>query len=172
MLTAGCVTRAPHWKKFAVPDDDSKAVIAGRFHASFKDDHRAKRCSVNISDVWVNFDEWGLVFMTVPPGPVRLKYLRCFDGHTPYEWILEPYEFEAKPGVVTYFGDVIIKWHTEGGYKVEQSFGLVGVLAMDPLEDPATIRLQSREAEVKQAFEELTGKRMQWRTDLAAEPEW
>lgn len=116
------------------------------------------------------FDEWGLVFMNVEPGPVRLKKLTCFDKYTPYEWMLEPYSFEAEPGVVTYFGDVIIQWQTEGGYKIEQGLGLVGALAMDPMEDPATIRLQDGQAEVKQAFEEQTGERLEWRTELASVP--
>lgn len=164
-----CVSKARSWKHFEVADDGATTVIAGRFHASFKDGRRAKNCSVNISDVRVKFDEWGLVFMNVPPGQIQLNEIRCLDGGTPYEYGLRPYAFVTKPGGVTYFGDVVIQWQTEGGYKLSQSFGLIGALATDPKADPVTVRMQSRQAEVKEAFEQRTGRQMTWQTVLASQ---
>jgi hypothetical protein len=170
LLATACLEQAPRWNKFRIAPGPSTTVIAGRFHASFKDGRRARKCSVNISDVVVHFDEWGLVFMNVPPGRVRLKSLSCLDGSTIYEWGLEPYVFDAERGVVTYFGDVIVQWQTKGGYKIGQAFGLVGALATDPRADPATDRLQSKPAEVQEAFEKQTGRKLKWRTELAALP--
>lgn len=51
VLAAGCVAKAPSWKEFAVAKGDSPTVIAGRFHASFKDGRRPNKCTVDISDV-------------------------------------------------------------------------------------------------------------------------
>src|SRR6185503_3264722 len=74
-------------------------------------------------------------------------------------------------GYVTDFGDVAISWHTVGGFKVANMFGLIGAIVDESMDDGAAIvEVKPPVVEVRAAFRQQTGGEGRWVVDQLSQP--
>lgn len=127
----GCAQKSKDFSLNSIDKDES--VVIGNVKIAYNDDPiNSSSCNVCFNSTngpCVRLDESGDVFLALPPGPAKIAGISCLDTSL-YHYEITNANFEvAGSGFKTYFGDVFIKWRTDGGLKATAFFGAIGAVA-------------------------------------------
>lgn len=165
LMAAGCATTAADFRLASIGPEEG--AIVGRLKVLYNGKSYTQNCSIELGGASYKLDASGLVFFKTKRGPVPLGTVSCLDTSRYH------YQFEGARlvveggGVVTYFGDATITWHTDGGMKLSSMFGAIGA-AIDASSNDgeAVMAIASDPEPVRSAFVRQVGQSPPWVTRL------
>jgi hypothetical protein len=138
LASAACATTAADFRLDSVRSDE--AAIVGKMNVIYNGQPFTENCSVALGGASYKLDASGLVFFKVKRGTASLGRLACLDKSI-YHYDFEGARLDAVGnGVVTYFGNATVTWHTEGGLKLSSMFGPIGA-AVDAASNDGEARM-------------------------------
>jgi len=157
----GCATTSADFRLSEVTPDEG--AIAGRLTIIYKGQAFTENCRAMFGGKALQLAVGGIVLFHVKKGWTELDRLECQDGSNQHVQIKGARFFTQGDGWVSDFGDVVITWETEGGFKVSSMFGLLGAIIDEASDDGrATVEVSSPAPEVREAFRRQTGVEGRW----------
>jgi hypothetical protein len=153
-LLASCATTKEDFRVKSVDSDER--IVVGRVRVFFNGVNRTEDSKVCFTaNRCVRLDRDGLVYSSVPDGPVELKYVGINDVSVHHHALNLPKFKTGKPGTVTYFGDLVVRWEAPGGIKLGD---LVGIGLFQTLFDSIQDDGEIREITVKDNYPTTVGR--------------
>lgn len=164
-MAAGCATTAADFRLDSIGPDEG--AVVGRLKVLYNGKAYTEHCSVGFGGEGYKLDGSGLVFFKAKRGPVALGGIACTDTSLyHYQFASGGLVAEGR-GVVTYFGDATITWHTDGGMKISSMFGAIGAAVDASSNDGQAVMAVANDPEpVRAAFVRQVGPSPPWVTRL------
>lgn len=160
---AGCATTSADFRLSGIAQHE--AAIAGRITIIYNDKVFTENCRVTFSGDTLQLAPGGIVLFKVKRGLAHLEQLNCKDVSDQHVQIKGAQFLAQGDGWVSDFGDVVVTWRAEGGFKVSSMFGLIGAIVDAASDDGvAILEVNPPVADVREAFRNQTGVDGRWVT--------
>ena len=112
---ASCATTAQDFKPGSLRSD--QGAVVGKIAVIYNGKPYSENCTVKIADATYQLGSDGLVLMSAKKGWHSFDRIECKDTSI-YHYDLKGARFYNQgDGWASYFGDVVLEWRTDGGFK-------------------------------------------------------